>query len=81
MMGHHIFLKIVLFYVLFQGYQFWTQADERGIFFIKAVLPGIYNLYSWVPGVMGNYMYESSVTVTPGIQSHSPFLGLLLIKI
>lgn len=54
--------------MLFQDYQFWTQTDEHGNFYIKAVLPGTYNLHAWVPGIMGNYMYEAIVTITPGIQ-------------
>lgn len=78
--GAPIFRKIVLFYVCFQGYQFWTRTDEHGNFYIKAVLPGAYNLHAWVSGVMGNYMYEATVTVTPGTQPHSLFHGLVLIR-
>ncbi|KAL6338972.1 hypothetical protein AAG906_024123 [Vitis piasezkii] len=55
-----------------KGYQFWTRTDEHGNFFIKAVLPGAYNLHAWVSGVMGNYMYEATVTVTPGSVTKLP---------
>lgn len=50
----------------FQGYQFWIQADERGKFLIKNVRPGKYNLYAWIPGVIGDYVYQEMITVEPG---------------
>ncbi|CAA2974357.1 Rhamnogalacturonate lyase [Olea europaea subsp. europaea] len=37
------------------GYQFWTQADDRGYFIIKGVRAGNYSLYAWVPGFIGDY--------------------------
>ncbi|TVU50724.1 hypothetical protein EJB05_02111 [Eragrostis curvula] len=49
-----------------KGYQFWTRATSSGSFTIGNVRPGVYNLYAWVPGFLGDYMYTSSVTVTPG---------------
>ncbi|KAK1370818.1 Rhamnogalacturonan endolyase [Heracleum sosnowskyi] len=49
-----------------KGYQFWTQTDDKGSFLIKNVLPGTYNLYAWVPGFIGDYVYEKIVTITPG---------------
>ncbi|CAN4126817.1 unnamed protein product [Withania somnifera] len=49
-----------------KGYQFWTQTDKSGKFIINNVRPGIYGLYSWVPGVMGDYKYSSNVSVTQG---------------
>ncbi|KAK1370821.1 Rhamnogalacturonan endolyase [Heracleum sosnowskyi] len=49
-----------------KGYQFWTQTDNKGNFLIKNVLPGTYNLYAWVPGFIGDYVYEKIVTITPG---------------
>ncbi|TVU03753.1 hypothetical protein EJB05_50690 [Eragrostis curvula] len=48
------------------GYQFWTRAMYDGNFTIANVLAGVYNLYAWAPGFLGDYMYTSSVTVTPG---------------
>jgi rhamnogalacturonan endolyase len=51
---------------LFQGYQFWTQADEKGYFIIKNVLPGEYNLYAWVPGFIGDYKNGTMITIKPG---------------
>ncbi|KAL8109227.1 hypothetical protein AgCh_025356 [Apium graveolens] len=49
-----------------KGYQFWTQADARGNFLIKNVLPGTYSLYAWVPGFIGDYKYEYNITIKPG---------------
>ncbi|GJN13877.1 hypothetical protein PR202_gb00629 [Eleusine coracana subsp. coracana] len=49
-----------------KGYQFWTRATSCGTFTIDNVRAGVYNLYAWVPGFLGDYMYTSSVTVTPG---------------
>ncbi|KAM7515834.1 hypothetical protein LguiA_005417 [Lonicera macranthoides] len=51
-----------------KGYQFWTRADSKGNFLIKGVIAGNYNLYAWVPGFIGDYMYSSSVTIKPGSQ-------------
>ncbi|RLN30234.1 hypothetical protein C2845_PM05G26790 [Panicum miliaceum] len=47
-------------------YQFWTRASSDGRFSIGNVREGVYNLYAWVPGVLGDYMHASPVTVTPG---------------
>ncbi|PHT30957.1 hypothetical protein CQW23_27294 [Capsicum baccatum] len=52
-----------------KGYQFWTQTDELGNFMINNVRPGIYGLYSWVPGVLGEYKFSSYVEVTPGSET------------
>ncbi|RCV36705.1 hypothetical protein SETIT_8G003600v2 [Setaria italica] len=49
-----------------KGYQFWTTATSCGSFTIGNVRAGVYNLYAWVPGVLGDYMYTCAVTVTPG---------------
>ncbi|PON97078.1 Rhamnogalacturonate lyase [Trema orientale] len=51
-----------------KGYQFWVQADSNGKFSIKNVRPGKYNLYAWVPGVVGDYVYDKTITVEPGIK-------------
>uniref|UniRef100_A0A7N0T548 Rhamnogalacturonan endolyase n=1 Tax=Kalanchoe fedtschenkoi TaxID=63787 RepID=A0A7N0T548_KALFE len=48
------------------GYQFWFQADRRGRFVIKNVVPGTYNLYAWVPGFLGDFKHNSIVTIAPG---------------
>lgn len=49
-----------------KGYQFWTEADEKGYFSIRNILPGNYNLYAWVPGVVGDYKYSENITLEPG---------------
>ncbi|GJN07079.1 hypothetical protein PR202_ga24872 [Eleusine coracana subsp. coracana] len=49
-----------------KSYQFWTRAMSCGTFTIGNVRAGVYNLYAWVPGFLGDYMYTSSVTVKPG---------------
>ncbi|KAM3280900.1 rhamnogalacturonate lyase-like [Capsicum chacoense] len=49
-----------------KGYQFWTQSDKDGYFKITGVIPGAYNLYSWVPGVIGDYKYNPTFTITQG---------------
>ncbi|KAF8724805.1 hypothetical protein HU200_020743 [Digitaria exilis] len=45
--------------------KFWTRAASDGSFTIGNVRKGVYNLYAWVPGVLGDYMHASSVNVTP----------------
>ncbi|XP_018629377.3 uncharacterized protein [Nicotiana tomentosiformis] len=50
-----------------KGYQFWTQANETGYFKITGIIPGTYNLYSWVPGVIGDYKYNQTLSITQGI--------------
>lgn len=50
----------------FQGYQFWTRADNHGNFLIKNIRAGDYNLYAFVPGFIGDYKYEANITVEPG---------------
>lgn len=49
-----------------KSYQFWSQADENGLFSIANVCPGNYNLYGWVPGVLGDYMKEGSINIYSG---------------
>ncbi|XP_062118429.1 rhamnogalacturonate lyase B-like [Humulus lupulus] len=49
-----------------KGYQFWSQADKKGNFIIKNVRPGNYNLYAWAPGVIGDYVYNKTITIEPG---------------
>ncbi|XBH60557.1 hypothetical protein VPH35_115143 [Triticum aestivum] len=51
-----------------KGYQFWTRASATsGSFAIDDVRAGEYNLYAWVPGVLGDYMRTAPVTVVPGV--------------
>ncbi|XP_073275004.1 uncharacterized protein [Primulina huaijiensis] len=52
-----------------KGYQFWTQTDEKGHFTIKNIREGRYNLYGWVPGIMGDYKYGNDVIIKPGTQT------------
>ncbi|KAH7669404.1 Rhamnogalacturonan endolyase protein [Dioscorea alata] len=49
-----------------KGYQFWTKADEKGCFFISNARTGDYNLYAWCPGFIGDYMFDVTLTITPG---------------
>ncbi|KAH7520413.1 hypothetical protein FEM48_Zijuj08G0141200 [Ziziphus jujuba var. spinosa] len=49
-----------------KGYQFWTQSDQKGNFSIKNIRPGNYNLYAYVPGIIGDYKYDNIITVQPG---------------
>ncbi|ESW28447.1 hypothetical protein PHAVU_003G287200 [Phaseolus vulgaris] len=49
-----------------KGYQFWTQADTKGFFLINNIVPGDYNLYAWVPGFIGDYRYNVTITVSKG---------------
>ncbi|THU63922.1 hypothetical protein C4D60_Mb01t20960 [Musa balbisiana] len=49
-----------------KGYQFWVRADVNGNFFIKNVRTGVYNLYAWVPGFIGDYKSSVNITVTSG---------------
>ncbi|KAF5746763.1 rhamnogalacturonate lyase B-like isoform X2 [Tripterygium wilfordii] len=47
-----------------KGYQFWTRTNDEGYFSISGVRPGTYNLYAWVPGFIGDYVYDVLVNVT-----------------
>ncbi|XP_060184761.1 uncharacterized protein LOC132614352 [Lycium barbarum] len=51
-----------------KGYQFWTKADRTGHFKITGVIPGTYNLYAWVPGVIGDYKHNLNFTITQGCE-------------
>jgi rhamnogalacturonan endolyase len=52
-----------------KGYQFWTQTDEDGYFTIKGVREANYNLFGWVPGIMGDYRYQVEIDIRPGSES------------
>jgi rhamnogalacturonan endolyase len=56
-----------------EGYQFWTRAAADGSFTIPKVRPGNYTLYTYVPGIVGEYSL-AKVTVSAD-QTNS--LGLL----
>ncbi|XP_027177665.1 probable rhamnogalacturonate lyase B, partial [Coffea eugenioides] len=49
-----------------KGYQFWTQTDDCGHFTIRGIRPGKYNLYAWVPGIMGDYKSDLDINLRPG---------------
>lgn len=49
-----------------QGYQFWTRADGDGFFRISNVRAGEYSLNAWVPGFIGDYQREATVTIATG---------------
>ncbi|VFQ80087.1 unnamed protein product [Cuscuta campestris] len=49
-----------------KGYQFWTETDDNGYFKINAVRSGTYNLYGWVPGVLGDYRNKEEIMIKPG---------------
>ncbi|KAL0549705.1 hypothetical protein IC582_014192 [Cucumis melo] len=49
-----------------KGYQFWTQADNHGNFLIKNIRVGVYNLYAFVPGFIGDYKYKANITIEFG---------------
>ncbi|XVE60634.1 hypothetical protein DITRI_Ditri05aG0143500 [Diplodiscus trichospermus] len=49
-----------------KGYQFWARTDTDGYFLISDVRTGDYNLYAWVPGFIGDYKNNATITITPG---------------
>ncbi|XP_044978869.1 probable rhamnogalacturonate lyase B [Hordeum vulgare subsp. vulgare] len=50
-----------------KGYQFWARTSATcGSFAIGNVRAGVYNLYAWVPGTLGDYMHTATVTVEAG---------------
>lgn len=55
-----------------QDYQFWIISDEMGYFNINNIRTGTYNLYTWVPGFIGDYRNESTITITAGLNSSCP---------
>ncbi|CAL1367707.1 unnamed protein product [Linum trigynum] len=60
-----------------KGYNFWTEADEKGNFCIKNVRPGDYNLYGFVPGIVGSLRHPQLITVKPGNEIN---LGQVMFK-
>ncbi|KAK9038654.1 hypothetical protein V6N11_023510 [Hibiscus sabdariffa] len=53
-----------------KGYQFWVQTDDTGRFSVKNVRPGVYNLYAWVYGFIGDYKFDHTIIVQPGNKVH-----------
>ncbi|XP_042990965.1 probable rhamnogalacturonate lyase B isoform X1 [Carya illinoinensis] len=49
-----------------KGYQFWTVADACGYFSINHIRSGDYNLYAWIPGIIGDYRRDVVITITEG---------------
>ncbi|KAM3237643.1 hypothetical protein P3S67_012051 [Capsicum chacoense] len=49
-----------------KDYQFWAKSDDNVCFSINNIRPGDYNLYAWVPGFIGDYLYETPICITPG---------------
>ncbi|KAM0915547.1 hypothetical protein ACQ4PT_010772 [Festuca glaucescens] len=49
-----------------KGYQFWCRADADGSFYIKNIVAGNYNLYAWVPGFIGDYKFDATLTISSG---------------
>jgi hypothetical protein len=49
-----------------QGYQFWCRADVDGSFYIRNIVTGNYNLYAWVPGFIGDYKLDATLTIASG---------------
>uniref|UniRef100_A0ACD5ZTR1 Uncharacterized protein n=1 Tax=Avena sativa TaxID=4498 RepID=A0ACD5ZTR1_AVESA len=49
-----------------KGYQFWCRADADGSFYIKNIVAGNYSLYAWVPGFIGDYKFDATLTISSG---------------
>ncbi|TVU48579.1 hypothetical protein EJB05_08220 [Eragrostis curvula] len=49
-----------------KGYQFWCRADDDGSFYIRNIVTGNYNLYAWVPGFIGDYKLDATLTIASG---------------
>ncbi|XP_057853177.1 probable rhamnogalacturonate lyase B isoform X2 [Cryptomeria japonica] len=60
-----------------KGYQFWTKTDQNGYFQIVNINAGEYNIYGWVPNVVGDYKNEIALQLSPG---SSTDLGDLIYK-
>lgn len=51
-----------------KNYQFWTRVDVDGYFSINNVRNGDYNLHAWIPGIIGDYKSELTISVTSGCE-------------
>ncbi|KAL5220219.1 hypothetical protein ABZP36_024932 [Zizania latifolia] len=49
-----------------KGYQFWCRAEEDGSFYIRNIVTGDYNLFAWVPGFIGDYKLDATLTISSG---------------
>ncbi|KAL7617892.1 probable rhamnogalacturonate lyase B [Lactuca sativa] len=49
-----------------KGYQFWRKTNEEGHFLIENILAGTYNIYAWVHGFIGDYINDTTITITSG---------------
>ncbi|MQL82727.1 hypothetical protein Taro_015205 [Colocasia esculenta] len=49
-----------------KGYQFWTRTGPDGSFSIENICIGEYGLNAWVPGYIGDYLYDKTITITAG---------------
>ncbi|MQL94897.1 hypothetical protein Taro_027568, partial [Colocasia esculenta] len=49
-----------------KAYQFWTKTDTDGTFSISNVREGVYNVYAWVPGFIGDSNFTQNITITAG---------------
>lgn len=53
-----------------RGYQFWTETDEKGDFYIKNVRPGKYYMYAYaLKGDVTDMLETDEINVTEGEQS------------
>ncbi|KAH9322214.1 hypothetical protein KI387_016853, partial [Taxus chinensis] len=60
-----------------KGYQFWTKTDQNGFFQIVNIHSGEYNIYGWVPNIVGDYKNDVILKLSPGSSSD---LGDLIYK-
>ncbi|XP_059068526.1 probable rhamnogalacturonate lyase B [Cryptomeria japonica] len=49
-----------------KGYQFWTKTNQNGFFQIVNINSGEYNIYGWIPNVVGDYKNEIVLQLSPG---------------
>jgi hypothetical protein len=67
---HNFYFKAITFLlthcIAIQGYQFWCRADEDGSFYLQNIVTGNYSLYAWVPGFIGDYKLDATLTITSG---------------
>ncbi|KAF0898364.1 hypothetical protein E2562_007212 [Oryza meyeriana var. granulata] len=49
-----------------KAYQFWCRAEDDGSFCIRNIVTGDYNLYAWVPGFIGDYKLDATLTISSG---------------
>lgn len=69
------------YHEIYQGYQFWVEADVDSGFQIRNVLPGTYNLYAWIPGYLGEYVSANTISVESGNRMSENLLLLFMCDI